>query len=156
MEKLAKLLVAIVICEGVGMMASVFTLTSISTWYQYLNKPVFIPPSSVFAPVWIILYALMAISWYLALEVKSKTSRNEYSYYFFVQLLLNFIWPVAFFYFHFLSISLTVIFALLFVILLLIFKAWRISRPAAILLVPYLLWVGFATYLNMMVVFLNR
>ena len=93
MNKWIKLSVAIIGCELVGIIGSVFTVSAIPTWYSALNKPFFSPPNWLFGPVWTLLYLLMGISFFLIWQhgwkqKKIKIARN----YFFAQLFLNFIW----------------------------------------------------------------
>ena len=157
MHRLLKLFFAVLICEGVGILGSIFTISAITTWYQTLNKPLFSPPNFVFGPVWTILYALMGISIFLVLEKKIKVKeRNNLIYLFSLQLLLNFLWSVIFFYFHLPFVAFLEILFLWGSILLLIIKFWRYSKPASVLLIPYLLWVSFATILNASIVILNK
>ena len=77
MNKLVKVLLAIIVCEAVGILGSVFTIPAIATWYQTLNKPVFSPPNYVFGPIWTSLYALMGISIFLILEKKIKNKQKN-------------------------------------------------------------------------------
>ena len=157
MHRLLKLFFAVLICEGVGILGSIFTISAITTWYQTLNKPLFSPPNFVFGPVWTILYALMGISIFLVLEKKIKVKeRNNLIYLFSLQLLLNFLWSVIFFYFHLPFVAFLEILFLWGSILLLIIKFWRYSKPASVLLIPYLLWVSFASLLNFSIFLLNK
>lgn len=119
-----------------------------SIWYQNLIKPPFTPPDWVFAPAWIVLYITIFAA-LLIYIIKKTTKDKSYGYiFFFLQILLNILWPPTFF------ISQNMLLALLIIILLDIFtfiticKFYNISKPAAILLIPYLLWIIFATYLN--------
>lgn len=157
MSKLLRLFLAVLICEVIGILGSVFTISSIATWYQILNKPVFSPPNWVFGPVWTILYALMGVSIFLVLEKKIKINeRNNLIYLFSAQLFINFLWSLIFFYFHLPFLAFLDILILWGSILLLIIKFWKFSKPASYLLIPYLLWVSFATILNASIVILNR
>lgn len=157
MDKWLRVFLAVLICEGIGILGSIFTIPAITTWYQALNKPVFSPPNFVFGPVWTILYALMGISIFLILEKKIKIKeRNNLIYLFSLQLLLNFLWSVIFFYFHFPLLAFLEILMLWGSILLLTIKFWKYSKSASILLIPYLLWVSFATILNASIVILNK
>lgn len=157
MHRLIKLSFAVLICEGVGILGSIFTIPAITTWYQTLNKPFFSPPNYVFGPVWTILYTLMGVSIFLVLEKKIKVKeRNSLIYLFSLQLLLNFLWSVIFFYFHLPLLSFLEILILWGSILLLILRFWKYSKPASYLLVLYLLWVSFAAILNASIVILNK
>jgi tryptophan-rich sensory protein len=155
-EKLG-LLMAILICEGAGLVGSFFTITAIPTWYPALAKPVFNPPDWIFGPVWTILYALMGWSLFLVwrkLDGKKKTAVALDV--FVIQLSLNVIWSVLFFGLQQPGLALFEIILLWMSIVWTYLVFRRISRPAAALLLPYLAWVTFATYLNASIWWLNR
>jgi translocator protein len=154
-NKYLKLLSLIIICEGVGILGSIFTIPSIQTWYATLNKPVFSPPNFVFGPVWTTLYCLMGISIYLILTKKLKKEKSQLIALFSAQLFLNFLWSVIFFGLHLPGLAFAEIAMLWVSILLLIIKFWKFSKTASILLMPYLLWVSFASILNLFVAILN-
>jgi len=149
--KWKELVAAIVICELAGVIGSIFTFNSIPTWYAYLVKPSFSPPSWVFGPVWILLYALMGLAAYIVYESKKRDALKIFG----VQLCLNTAWSIVFFGFH------SPLGGLLVIILLWLSIAWtileflKVSRPAAYMLVPYLLWVSFASVLNYSIWMLN-
>lgn len=150
MNKFLKVLMAIVLCEGAGIIGSVFTVSSVNTWYMTLNKPFFNPPSFIFAPVWTILYFLMGLSLYFAWEKKSNLK------WFYIQLVLNALWSIIFFGFKNPMIALVEIVCLWVAILMTIKGFWKKNRFSAYLLIPYLLWVSFATILNFYIVLLNK
>ena len=149
-----KLLVSIGLCLGVGLLGSVFTVSAIPTWYAALHKSVFSPPNWIFAPVWTTLYILMGVSLYLLWTSKSKKKQKAMKV-FFLQLGLNAVWLVIFFGAHNPSAALVDIAALWIAIVLTINYFYPLSRPAAYLLIPYLLWVSFAGMLNVSIVLLN-
>lgn len=156
MKNLPKLLIAIIGCELVGIIGSVFTISAIPTWYVTLNKPFFSPPNWLFGPVWTLLYLLMGISFYLLWQNGWKSKKvKEARNYFLAQLFLNFIWTPIFFGLKSPGLALVVIVAMWIFIVMTIEKLKPISKPAAYLLVPYLLWVSFATALNAAIVILN-
>jgi benzodiazapine receptor len=154
-NKLFILLSSILICEGVGFLGSVFTFSSIPTWYASLNKPTFNPPNWIFAPVWTTLYFLIGLSLLLILQKKLKKQGNFLVTLFSVQLFLNFLWSVIFFGLHLPVLALVEIAFLWILIVLLIVDFWKFSKPAALLLIPYLCWVSFASILNLYIVLLN-
>jgi translocator protein len=154
-NKLFLLLLLIVVCEGIGILGSVFTIPSITTWYAGLVKPAFNPPNFLFGPVWTTLYFLMAVSLFLVLQKKLKKQRSFLIVLFSIQLFLNFLWSIIFFGMHFPLAALIEICFLWISIALLVIDFWKVSRPASILLVPYLLWVSFAAFLNLSIVLLN-
>jgi tryptophan-rich sensory protein len=155
MNKTIKLLISVLICEGVGFLGTIFTIPSIATWYAYLNKPSFNPPSWIFGPIWTILYCLMGVSVFLVLQKKLKKQLNFLVLLFTVQLFLNFLWSIIFFGMHLPLAALLEIALLWISIALLIVDFWKFSKPGAILLIPYLCWVSFASVLNLFVVLLN-
>lgn len=156
MNRITKLILLIVICEGVGIAGSIFTISQIPTWYATLNKPFFSPPNFIFGPVWTALYALMGISLFLILEKKLNKEKNTIIFIFFVQLFLNFLWSLIFFGFHSPFYAFIDIVLLWFCIALLIYNFWKFSKQASILLIPYFLWVSFALVLNLSIVLLNK
>ena len=94
-----KLIVSIIICQAAGLIGSVFTSQSVSTWYLTLQKPSFNPPGWIFAPVWTLLFLLMGISLYLVWQKKKKiVIRNQALIFFSLQWLLNIAWSYFFFY----------------------------------------------------------
>jgi benzodiazapine receptor len=151
-----KLIVSIVICQGAGGIGSAFTSPAITTWYATLNKPAFTPPNSVFAPVWITLYLLMAIAVFLVWRKGLKTEGVKSAFIiFWVQLVLNVLWSVVFFGLKSPLAGVVVIILLWLAILLTIISFFRISRPAGGLLIPYIVWVSIAASLNVGIWTLN-
>lgn len=114
-------------------------------WYASLNKPSFNPPGWVFGPVWTALYAMMGVSAWLVWRQRDPGRPLKL---WLLQLALNAAWTPVFFGLHWMGTALAVIIAMWLSILATILSFWRRSRVAALLLVPYLLWVGFATVLN--------
>lgn len=144
-----QLFFAIFLCEGAGVLGSIFTFSSIPTWYATLDKPVFSPPNWVFGPVWTILYLLMGISLYLVWQKKKVPAV------FWVQLALNALWSVIFFGLKNPVLAMLDIAVLWVAIYLTIKSFYSISKIAAYLLLPYLIWVTFASILNLSIVILN-
>lgn len=151
MNRYLKLLFAVLICESAGLIGSIFTFDSVSTWYVTLNKPVFNPPSWIFAPVWTILYILMGISLYLVWGKKKADLK-----WFWVQLTLNSLWSIVFFGLKNPTLALFEIFLLWIAIYMTIRSFWRHNRTSSLLLFPYFAWVSFATILNLAIVLLNK
>ena len=147
---------AIAVCLLAGVIGSVFTMPAIPGWYASLNKPSFSPPSWLFGPVWTILYLLMGISAYLVWKngLQAPNVKSALSI-FGVQLALNLLWSILFFGLHSPFAGLVCIVLLWVSIALTIVAFNRISRKAALLLVPYILWVTFAALLNFTVWQLN-
>ena len=148
-----KLAGAIVICQLAGIIGSFFTSSSVSDWYPTLSKPAFNPPSWVFAPVWATIFLLMGVSLYLVWT--SKKPKRTALILFYSQLVLNILWSVLFFGLRsplFAAIEIVVLWA---AILATMIYFNRISKPAAYLLLPYILWVSFAAILNMTIAMMN-
>jgi benzodiazapine receptor len=157
MKKAARLVLAIVVCELAGLIGALFTTPSIPGWYAGLTKPPFNPPGWVFAPVWTALYALMGLAAWLVYEKGNKRAEVRKALaVFVVQLVLNTLWSIVFFGAHQLFGAVIVIVLLWLMILWTILLFRKISKAAAWLLVPYILWVSFATLLNVSLAVLNR
>jgi translocator protein len=151
-----KLVISLAACISVGLIGSILTRGSISTWYTFLQKPAFSPPNWVYAPVWFLLYILMGISAFLVWRMGMKQFHvREGLVIFLIQLILNTFWSFAFFGLKSTIAGLLVIVPLWTAILLTIINFYRISRTASLLLLPYILWVSFATALNFSIYLLN-
>ena len=148
-SKTAKLIVSIVVCVLAGVTGSLFTASSVGTWYSTINKPSFNPPSWIFGPVWTFLYVLMGIAlfriWSLGIE---KTGVKNVMVFFGIQLILNALWSFSFFGLKSPITGLINILILLIFIVLTLMKFRKIDKLAGNLLIPYLLWVSFASVLN--------
>ena len=144
---------SIVLCEGAGIVGSVFTISAIPGWYAALQKPWFTPPNWVFAPVWLTLYLLMGATLYLLWARWPRSTAAVAA--FGIQLGLNIAWSAVFFGAHELFYGFVVIAALWLAILVTAAFSFRISRTAAALLIPYILWVTVASALNYSVWVLN-
>jgi len=151
-----KSVLCILSCNLVGGLSAIATSGSIDSWYQHLNKPSFNPPNWIFGPAWTLLYTLMGIAvaliWHQGWD--NPLVRKAISI-FAAQLLLNAFWSIAFFGMQSPPLALLVISVLLILIVTCVIVFSRIDPVAAYLLVPYLLWVSFATVLNMSIVMLN-
>ncbi len=140
---------SIFICLGAGMIGSIFTSSSIDTWYATLEKPTFNPPSWLFAPVWTALYFLMGISLFLILRQDLIKGKIKLAISIFgLQLILNALWSFLFFGLQNPFLAFMEIIILWIAILITILTFYKIKKVASILLVPYILWVTFATILN--------
>lgn len=156
MKKLPKFLISTIGCELVGIAATPFTISAIPGWYQTLNKPPFSPPNWIFGPVWTILYFLMGVAAYLIwIKGLEEKAVKKALIFFIAQLVFNFFWSILFFGFHSPILGLINILILWVLILITIIKFYKISKTASYLLIPYLLWVSFATILNLSIVLLN-
>jgi len=157
MGNAVRLIVSIVVCECAGIIGSVFTTPAIPTWYAALEKPAFTPPNWLFAPAWGTLFFLMGVAAFLVWRKGSgKPQVRTALILFLAQLVLNIGWSVAFFGYECPLCGMVVILILWVAILVTMLKFFRISVAAGALMVPYILWVSFATALNVAVYVLNR
>jgi tryptophan-rich sensory protein len=146
----------ITLCQLVGVAGSFITAPNIPGWYAALVKPGFTPPDQVFGTVWTILYILMGISLFLVIKDGASTREKKTAVaVFMAQLVLNFLWTPVFFALHALWAGFLIIIVLWALICVTMLLFWRVSRPAAYLLFPYLLWVGYASALNLAIAILN-
>ena len=155
-QKVLKFIISIIICQSAGIFGSLFTFDSISDWYVTLEKPAFAPPNWIFGPVWITLYFLMGLSLYIVWkdELKSKT-RNAFFVVFGIQLILNALWSFLFFGLRSPFLGLLDIILLDIMVIVTIIYAKSISKLAIILLIPYLIWIVFASFLNYVIFLVN-
>jgi tryptophan-rich sensory protein len=153
-------LVLLVLCIALpliaGFVGAIFTLPAIPGWYAGLQKPVFTPPSWVFGPAWTILYLLMGISLWIFITEGWKSRLGKAGVVLFlVQLAANVGWSVIFFGMHLLTAAFVEVLVLFCLIAATTAVFLRISRTAGLLLVPYLCWTAFASFLTGMVWVLN-
>ena len=152
-----KFVIALLASFAAGGIGSIFTSIYIPTWYEALNKPVFSPPNWLFGPVWTLLYVLMAIAAYLVWKQgwEAREDIKEALGVFVIQLELNLIWSIIFFGLQSPGWAFLEIVILWLVIIWNIVTFYRVNRAAAYLLIPYLLWVTFASILNCAVWLIN-
>lgn len=149
-----RFLVSIGVCLLAGAIGSLATTPNIPTWYAGLEKPPLNPPREVFGPVWTVLYIMMGVALFLYTQSPRPEKRDGYIA-FGVQLALNTSWSIVFFGMQSPWGGVAVIVALIAAIIVNIVKFNILSGVSALLLVPYLLWVMFATYLNVGIELLN-
>jgi len=151
-----KLIVSILIPQLVGFIGSLFTMSSVSTWYSTIAKPALNPPSWIFGPVWITLYILIGIAFYLIWQKAFDSTYNRRVFLlFFLHIFLNGIWSILFFGAQNILFAFVDIIAVLATLIILMVLFWRIDHRATYLFIPYLAWVSFATYLNYSLLVLN-
>lgn len=148
-----KLIIFILIPLAVGLVSGILTKNSM-TMYNTLNQPALSPPGWVFPVVWTILYILMGVSSYLIATSPSQKKQEALLLYA-IQLFLNFIWSPIFFGLGNYFLAFLVLVLLWYVIVKMIRAFFRIDPTAALLQIPYLLWITFAGYLNLAIIFLN-
>ena len=149
-----RFLVSIGVCLLAGALGSLATTPNIPTWYSALEKPPLNPPREVFGPVWTTLYIMMGVALYLYWQ-SPRPEKREGFIAFGVQLALNTLWSIVFFGMQSPWGGVVVIVALIVAIIVNIVKFNILNGVSAWLLVPYLMWVLFATYLTVSIALLN-
>ena len=153
---LGQLIGGVALCEAVGLSAGYFTASSVDSWYKTLILPTIAPPSWVFAPVWTILYAMMGVALaYLWASPPNSVGRVWALRWFWIQLALNFAWSAVFFGWRAPAAGYAIICVLWCAIGALIWMSGRTAKPTVWLLVPYFVWVTFASSLNFGILSLN-
>lgn len=148
-EDIKALVIAIGISQLAGVLGSLFTFSAVDTWYKTLVRPPFTPPEFVFGPVWTTLFVLMGIAAFLVWKKGARKKEGQIALRLFgLQLLLNVLW--SFFFFGLKSpiagsLEITVLWI---AIAATIVSFAKVSHKAAWIMIPYLLWVSFATYLT--------
>lgn len=153
-DDIVKLVVAFALSFLAAVLGSLFAILGMA-WYASLNKPFFNPPDWLFGPVWIILYVLTAVALFLVWREPGSKQRDSAIALYAGQLIMSVLWPIGFFGLHSIPLGLALILVLLALLLLTAYEFYKISKPAAYAMVPYMLWVGFATLLNTAIYFLN-
>lgn len=150
-----KLIICIAIPLLVGGIAGFLTRNSMEV-FKSLDKPPLAPPGWLFPVAWTILYLLMGISSYIiaTADVSTEKSTNALKIYYY-QLIVNFLWPIFFFNFEWYLFSFLWLVLLWILVALMIKKFFEISKPAAFINIPYLIWLTFAAYLNFGIWWLN-
>ena len=151
-----RLLISILGCQAAGLIGGLFTRSSVEAWYTTIQKPTFTPPNWIFGPVWIFLYLLMGISLYLIWNSNIHSKARQIAIILFlIQLVFNILWSFLFFY---LKNPLMGFIEILILLLLIVLTAWKflgLNKIAAFLMIPYILWVSFATILTFSIWSLN-
>ena len=157
MKNILKTIGCIVLCQLAGLIGSIFTFEAIPTWYAALNKPPLNPPNWVFGPVWTILYTLMGISLFLLWKKGDSGIKIKPAVIIFIiQLILNSAWSIVFFGVKSILGAFILITFLWLAIFINMIQFNKISKTAAYMLLPYLLWVSFASYLNLFIYIHNN
>lgn len=142
------LIIWVVALIGIGGLIGSLTKAEISTWYSTLNLPSITPPNYVFPVAWTILYAIIGVcGWFIWREqsfFKIKALKTLYV----IQLILNWSWTPLFFHYHLTGVSLVVLISMNILVGMIIWLSYGKIRPVSLLMIPYLLWILFASYLN--------
>jgi len=146
----------IALCLAVGALGGWVTASSVATWYPTLTKPSWTPPNSIFGPVWTALYVIMAFAAWLIWRKDTRFAGVRVALIlFFAQLALNFLWSLLFFGLRAPGFALIDIVILLLVLILTVWAFFQQSRWAGLIMLPYLVWVAFATALTFTIWRLN-
>jgi translocator protein len=138
-------IVALIVIGGV---IGSLTKPEISTWYSTLNRSILTPPNYVFPIAWTILYGIIGACGWLIWRESSFRKLNVIKILYLTQLILNWSWTPLFFHYHLTGFSLVVLVAMDILVGILIFLAYRRMRAVSLLMIPYLSWILFASYLN--------
>lgn len=145
----------IFLSEAAGVLSALLTRNSMVLYTEGIIQPPLSPPAVLFPIVWTVLYALMGIGAARVDLAEVSPEQRKSLRLFLVQLAVNFFWSILFFNFQAFGLSLLWLLLLWVLIILMIRAFWKVDKPAALLQIPYLLWVTFAGYLNFGVWVLN-
>ena len=154
-KNVLRVIIAAMACLALGTLSGLITISAIEGWYTTIRKPSWTPPNWIFGPVWSLLYILMGIALGLILNTRHPLKKKAVLI-FIIQFILNLAWSFIFFYQQMIGLAVVDILFMLGSIILTIFYFNKINRVAASLLIPYLLWVCFASFLNLAIYLLNR
>jgi benzodiazapine receptor len=150
------ILLPALLLPALGAAIGLSTQSGIDGWYQTIAQPALTPPDPVFGIVWSILYVMVGVSLGLLFNTPgSKSVKNRLLQIFFLQIVLNLAWSFVFFQLHWLGVAAVWVAALEGLVVFLIVKLWSFQRGAALLLIPYALWLSFAFYLSTTIALLN-
>jgi benzodiazapine receptor len=147
-KKYLSLIIWIVLLIAIGRVIGSFTKPEISTWYSALNRSTLTPPNYVFPVAWTILYGIIGVCGWLIWRASSFPKLSIIKTLYVAQLILNWSWTPLFFHYHLTGLSLVVLVAMDILVCALICIAYRRMRAVSLLMIPYLSWILFATYLN--------
>lgn len=145
----------ILLYVGAGWLIGALTSDSVNSWYQQLAKASLNPPPLAFPIVWTALYIMIAIAGWSLWQTATPKRKSLVCGLFILQTIMNWMWSFIFFEAHMLGLAFAWIVALIIVVAILILLSWSLSRRSALLLIPYLLWISFASYLSGSVWVLN-
>ena len=152
---LKRFLISVIIPLGTGGLSALLTKDNMDL-YSQINQPALSPPSWIFPVVWTVLYLLMGISFYLVWSSGASSTEKKIAFSVFaIQLFLNFIWSPIFFNARWVLFAFILLICIWILVLLMIIRFYKISKPAGLLQLPYLLWLTFAAYLNLSIYLLN-
>ena len=152
-NKFLSLILFGLITYSASAIGSLVTIGFKEPWYSLINKPLFNPPSWIFAPVWTTLYLMMTIAIWLFWHSKNRDMNTIYIY--FIHIVFNTTWSIVFFGLHKILFSLFILIFLIYMIIILILRFKRVNMLSFYLMIPYLLWCCFALVLNFNLILLN-
>ena len=141
---------SLIIIILITLIISFLIMDKIDNWYLDLNKSPLTPPGYIFSIVWIILYILMSVSVWIIWKKEKKITFPIQLY--IIQLILNFAWSPMFFRYHCINESLFLLLLIWTLVFIIIDLFYSINKEAGLLLIPYLIWLSFAFYLNYYIV----
>ncbi len=155
MKKYLSIMCGIVICLAVGAISRTTHATAMEVWYPFLAKSPLNPPDIVFPIVWGVLYVCMGISVGILYNSEKSPARTRMLWVFGIQLALNYVWNLFFFYMRSPAWGLVIIPVIVALAVWYFLDAWKVKRSAAWFFLPFVLWMCFATYLNLYIVLNN-
>lgn len=150
----SKLLTIVFFTELIGVLGSILSGNTSQSYASFI-KPPLSPPGWLFGIIWPVLYLLMGIAAYLIYQAPQTPMRKRAITFYWVQLFVNFLWPIVFFRFEWYWVSVAVIVLLDVLVFITTILFYKIKKPAGYLMIPYLVWILFATYLNIGIAILN-
>lgn len=154
-EKVVAYILSALIALAVGGLSGLLSMEGMEIYAQTVSKPSLTPPGWLFPVVWTVLYILMGISsgriWLAEPSLVRSTALNLYV----TQLVVNFFWSLIFFNAQAFGAAAAWLFIMLALVVLMILQFWKVNKAAALLLIPYYIWLCFAAYLNLGVWYLN-
>ena len=145
----------IMVFQIIGYFLGMITQHDIVSWYSTLHKSTLTPPDIVFPIVWFILYCMLAVSGYVLWQYRHEPKATLALVFYVLQMILNWAWTPLFFYFHWIGVSLFCITAMIILTLITIIFTHKTYKLSCVLLIPYVIWLLFAGYLNAMIWILN-
>ncbi|MDJ0625296.1 MAG: TspO/MBR family protein [Candidatus Caenarcaniphilales bacterium] len=154
-NKVLSLIGFVFVCQLAGLIGGLITSNSVDTWYSTLIRPSLTPPNWIFGPVWTILYALLGVSSWIIFQSESSWKKRALTA-FFINILINVIWSFLFFGLQSTLLGFIWIIVLELSIIWVLVEFWRVSKLASFLMLPYFLWVSFASFVAFNIWWLNK
>ena len=152
-NKFISFILFFIITYSASFVGGLVTINFKEPWYSELVRSNFTPPDWVFAPVWTTLYLMMTLAIWFFWHSKNRNFKTVYIY--LIHIFFNTTWSVVFFGFHNISLALINLIILIFLIIILILRFKSVNNVSSYLMIPYLLWTGYALFLNINLLILN-